>query len=326
MQNSNRSFYDDSIYEAIVREAEAEIARMSKEKPLPQPKPEESKVVFEFAETLKQQGEHEQASDIVALMKYVEALQKQVGVMEAELGELKNHLAQSSKNKSEPISNEQKEISNIQKDVAQCAKKIVSVKNQLSEVSGKALSALRNKGKQAMNQVLRKGMAGIKGMLADVNLRLGKQLEKYESKAAYWDNIGNEIKQMGNSAANVGRLLAGKETKEASQDKEGVALTRIVNAPTKRKIASIRKTMERVQQRMDKIEQSYPFSTIKNDSKTQQWTDEAKSNAQIKKGVQKSLIERLETKKKEVADNSDSKTVVPEKDKAVEEQAQHNNR
>ena len=28
---------------------------------------------------------------------------------------------------------------------------------------------------------------------------------------------------------------------------------------------------------------------------------------QIKKGVQKSLIERLETKKKEVADNSDSK-------------------
>ena len=53
-----------------------------------------------------------------------------------------------------------------------------------------------------------------------------------------------------------------------------------------------------------------------------------KEQKAIKVQLQKngSLASRLETKKREVADNSDSKTVVPEKNKAVEEQTQHNNR
>ena len=41
----------------------------------------------------------------------------------------------------------------------------------------------------------------------------------FQKTANQIDSIGDELKQIGNSVSNVGRLLAGKGTKEATDEK-----------------------------------------------------------------------------------------------------------
>ncbi len=56
--------------------------------------------------------------------------------------------------------------------------------------------------------------------------------------------------------ANVGRLLSGKGTKDVSDEKPGVALTRAVNKPVKKAIARLKKnldSMDRMSEKLDKI-------------------------------------------------------------------------
>ena len=44
----------------------------------------------------------------------------------------------------------------------------------------------------------------------------------------------------------MGRLLTGKGTKEVSDEKEGVALTRVLNMPVKKHISALKKQVERI--------------------------------------------------------------------------------
>ena len=64
--------------------------------------------------------------------------------------------------------------------------------------------------------------------------RLVDVMTDCEKTANQIDSIGDELKQIGNSVSNVGRLLAGKGTKEVSDEKQGVGMTRIINMPVKK--------------------------------------------------------------------------------------------
>ena len=68
------------------------------------------------------------------------------------------------------------------------------------------------------------------------------------------DSIGDELKQIGNSVSNVGRLLAGKGTKEVSDEKPGVGLTRAVNTPVKKAVENLRKKIDGADQAFEKLD------------------------------------------------------------------------
>ena len=64
----------------------------------------------------------------------------------------------------------------------------------------------------------------------------------------------DELKQIGNSVSNVGRLLAGKGTREVSDEKPGVSLTRVINKPVKNAVENLRKDIEFVDKAFEKLD------------------------------------------------------------------------
>ena len=105
-----------------------------------------------------------------------------------------------------------------------------------------------------MNKVLRKGISGVQKLLDSIREQMVDVLTGYEKTANQIDSIGDELKQIGNSAANVGRLLSGRGTKEVSDEKQGVGLTRAMNMPIKKAIAGLKKNLDRIDRMSEKLE------------------------------------------------------------------------
>ena len=124
------------------------------------------------------------------------------------------------------------------------------------QTAAQAVSAFKEKGKEVMCAVVQKGLSGIKSVLAGYQEKLQEVKTDYEKTANQIDSIGDELKQIGNSVSNVGRLIAGKGTKEVSDEKPGVALTRIINKPIKDVAARLQKsidTLDRALEKLDKL-------------------------------------------------------------------------
>lgn len=295
MQNKSEYFYNDAVYESIVREAEVEITRMKEGQTIQRTEVEGDKEVYGLAEILKQQGETEQAIDVMTLLKYIEALQKQLGIMESGLQQLQ-------KESGDRIG--LSELLGQQERVTKCSNSIKNVKNRLREVSGQALVAFGSKGYQAMNHVLQHGIKDIKNVLVKVNNNLESVLAGYEKISMRIDSIGNELKQIGNSTSNIGRIITGKEKKDVSTEKVGVALTRVANAPIKKCIASIRKCMGHVNNAVDRLNESLEILN--------------------KKQEKKSLLQKLEDKKQQIDNRNENQKEALQKEGIVHNE--HNNR
>ena len=96
------------------------------------------------------------------------------------------------------------------------SERLTAVRNHLVETAAQTVNAFKEKGKAEMCKVLQKGITGVKSMLSDYRERLVDVMTDCEKTANQIDSIGDELKQIGNSVSNVGRLLAGKGTKEVS--------------------------------------------------------------------------------------------------------------
>ena len=94
----------------------------------------------------------------------------------------------------------------------------------------------------------------MKSMLSGYRERLVDVMTDCEKTANQIDSIGDELKQIGNSVSNVGRLLAGKGTKEVSDEKPGVGLTRAVNTPVKKAVENLRKKIDGADQAFEKLD------------------------------------------------------------------------
>lgn len=105
-----------------------------------------------------------------------------------------------------------------------------------------------------MNKVLRKGISGVQKLLDSIREQTVDVLTGYEKTANQIDSIGDELKQIGNSAANVGRLLSGRGTKEVSDEKQGVGLTRAMNIPIKKAISGLKKNLDRIDRMSEKLD------------------------------------------------------------------------
>ena len=88
----------------------------------------------------------------------------------------------------------------------------------------------------------------------------------YDKTANQIDSIGDELKQIGNSVSNVGRLIVGKGTKEVSDEKQGVALTRLMNRPIKSRAAHLQKNMDTVDRALEKLDQLSDRFTVKKEA------------------------------------------------------------
>lgn len=204
---------------------------------------------------MQQQGRNETSQDLLQVAKYFEEMQKQFNIMTKELQEVRQQLSnfqqgQPRKQVEESI----QEVSNLQKTMINLSEKISIGKNHLKDVAEQAILVFRETGKEERNKILQKGISKVKSVVLESREQMTTTLTKYQKLASKIDSIGEELKQVGNSIGNVGRLVAGKDTKEISKEKQGIGIIRGINQPIKKHIVSLQQKLERTDRILEKLD------------------------------------------------------------------------
>ena len=215
---------------------------------------EESDVIKQFMELLSQQNMGEQSQGFMEMFRYVAGMQLQLSVMADELQGMREQLVQLQESQPKAVTERlMDKAAQLQEKVTSLSERLSEVKDRLIQTAAQAVSAFKEKGKEAMCAVVQKGLSGIKSVLAGYQEKLQVNTD-YEKTANQIDSIGDELKQIGNSVSNVGRLIAGKGTKEVSDEKPGVALTRIINKPIKDVAARLQKNIDTADRALEKLD------------------------------------------------------------------------
>lgn len=291
---------------------------------------EQMEVMKQLMELLEQQNMQPQSQDLSQIFQYMAGMQMQLGVMAEELHNVKEQLAQEADSQRVPMKEKLvKQAEQLETKVSGLLEKLTEIKNYLMDHAAQALQAFKEKGQQGLNKALHTGVTGARKMVSAYRNQLSEVLMNYEKTANQIDSIGDELKQIGNSAANVGRLLSGKGTKEVSEDKEGVALTRIINKPIKKHVAflksSVEKTgrmCERLDQMSQKLEpkqaeqnQEKPGAEQDSQSRTQEKKSQIQENAKSDRVSVKARLEQM--KEKSAAGKPPEKAPTKAKEQAV---------
>lgn len=215
----------------------------------------EMDVMKQFMELLGQQGMKEHSQDFMEVLQYIAGMQLQLSAMVDELQEVRKQLEKMQER--QPKATESQlldKVSYLQEKVSSLAERLSELKDHLIDTAAQAVTAFKEKGREEMNKVLQKGISGVQSVLSGCREKMVDVLTSYEKTANQIDSIGDEFKQIGNSVANVGRLLTGKGTKEVSDEKEGVAFTRVLNMPVKKHISALKKQVERIDGAVAKLD------------------------------------------------------------------------
>ena len=195
------------------------------------------------------------SQNFMEVLQYVAGMQMQLNVMVNELQSVKEQLGKMQESQPEKKKHPLLEkLFHLQEKVTKLATHLSEIKDQLVDTAVQAVSGFKEKGREDMNKVLQKGLSGVKEALLGHRERLLGTLTSYEQTANQIDSIGAELKQIGNSAANVGRLLSGTGTKEVSGEEPGIAVTRAINAPVKKHITKLKKQMDGIDRTIEKID------------------------------------------------------------------------
>ncbi len=216
---------------------------------------EENDVLKQFMELLNQQNMREQSQDFMELFKYAAGMQLQLAVMADELQGVRQQLSQLQENQPKQVKeNLMAKVERIQEKITDLSVRLSAIKDHLVETAVQAVNAFKEKGRTEMCRVVQKGISGVKSALADYREHLTGVMLDCQKTANQIDSIGDELKQIGNSVSNVGRLLAGKGTREVSGEKPGVSLTRVINKPVKNAVENLRKDIESVDKAFEKLD------------------------------------------------------------------------
>lgn len=259
---------------------------------------EENDVLKQFMELLNQQNMREQSQDFMELFKYAAGMQLQLAVMADELQGARQQLSQLQENQPKQVKeNLMAKVERIQEKITDLSVRLSAIKDHLVETAVEAVNAFKEKGRSEMCRVVQKGISSVKSALADYLEHLTGVMLDCQKTANQIDSIGYELKQTGNSVFNVGRLLAGKGTREVSGEKPGVSLTRVINKPVKNAVENLRKDIESVDKAFEKLDRL---------------SERFNAGKEAKKGGRASLKDKLSQMKAK----TDQQKKAPEQDKA----------
>ncbi len=260
---------------------------------------EESDMIKQFMELLSQQDMGGQSQGFMEMFEYVAGMQMQLSVVADELQGMREQLAKLQESQPKTVTERlMDKVAQLQEKAAGLSERLSEVKEHLMETAGQAVRAFKEKGKAAMCKAVQKGLSGIRSVFADYQEKIQEVKMDYDKTANQIDSIGDELKQIGNSVSNVGRLIAGKGTKEVSDEKQGVALTRLMNRPIKNRAAHLQKNMDTVDRALEKLDQLSARFTVEKE---------------VEKGGRSSVKDKLSQMKAK----TEQQKKVPEPDKAA---------
>lgn len=267
----------------------------------------ESKDLEEFQilmDWMEQQGRTETAQDLLQVAKYLEEMQIQLSIMTKELQGVKQQLSQFQQEQPrQQVADTIQEVSSLQNMMKNISEKISTGKEQLKNTVAKAITTVREKGKEEINQVLQKGISKIKSIVEKNREKIAITLDKYQKLSEKIDAIGEELNQVGTSIRNVGRLATGKDAKEVSKEKQGIGITRGINQPVKKHIMSLQQKLERTDKMLEKLDKlSKDLGTSK----------------EVKQEQRVSIQEKLSEKKEVIEQKKSAKKKEQTKEKGLE--------
>ncbi len=216
---------------------------------------EDSEVIKQFLSLLNQLSMERQSRDFMEMFQYVTGMQMQMNAMAGELQGVREQLAQLRESQPKEVTEPfMEKTTQLQEKVTGLSERFSAAKDRLIDTAAQAVSSFKKKGKEMMCRVVQKGLSGVRSMLTDCKERMQETKADYEKTALRIDNIGEELKQIGNSVSNVGRLIAGKDMKEVSGEKPGVALTRIMSRPSKNAAARLQENMDAVDRTLKRLD------------------------------------------------------------------------
>lgn len=282
----------------------------------------EQTIVNKLLDIMKEQNMKEQAQNMEEVLRCIVGMQVQLAMATNELHGMKeqlNAMQQNMQPKTEKIKEHiARSVQQLEGKVSKMSAKVSDTKTHFVETAGKAVNAFKEKGRQAMGKVLLKGISGIKTRLTGCREQMTAVMNAYETTAAQIDNIGNELKQAGNSFANIGRILSGKETKEAdiSEQQPGVALTRMFNKPVKQKIEGKKLSISRIDSAIEKLNKiSRSLETALGSAKEGTKPEKEEKNGEEKES-RESVKEKLSQMQEKVKDQKEQ--TEPQKEKKQE--------
>ena len=218
-------------------------------------KTDEEEVLKQFMELLGNQGMEGQMKELMEFFRYAVGAQRQFGEILDELQGVRQELSRMQEKQPEPEAGGfMDNVERFQKNLTALSERLSAVKDSFMETAAQSVRAFKEKGKAGMCKVLQKGISGIKKMLADYRKCLVDIMADYQKTADRIDGVGNELKQIGNSVSNVGRLIAGKAVKEASDEMPGVSLTRALNHPVKRTVEKLQKNIDMADKALERLD------------------------------------------------------------------------
>ena len=208
-----------------------------------------------MADTKQSTEENDVIKQFMELFRFAAGMQLQLAVMADELQDVRQQLEQLQENQPKSFKeNLMDKVERLQEKITDLSERLSAVKDHLMETAVQAVNALKEKGKSGMCKIVQKGISSIKPALEDFRERLTETMLDFQKTANQIDSIGDELKQIGNSVSNVGRLLAGKGTKEVIDEKTGVGLTRAVNKPVKKAVENLQKGIASVDKAFEKLD------------------------------------------------------------------------
>ena len=218
----------------------------------------ESKDLEEFQilmDWMEQQGRTETAQNLLQVAKYLEEMQTQLSAMTKELQGVKQQLSQFQQEQPrQQVADTIQEVSSLQNMMKNILEKISTGTEYLKNTIAQAITTVKEKGKKEVKQILQKGISKIKSIVENNREKIAITLDKYQKLAKKIDAIGEEVKQVGTSIRNVGRLATGKDAKEVSKEKQGIGITRGINRPIKKHIMSLQQKLERTDKMLEKLD------------------------------------------------------------------------
>ena len=228
---------------------------------------EESDVIKQFMQLLSQQDMGEQSQGFMEMFGYLAGMQMQLSIVADELQGMREQLAKLQESQPKTVTERlMDKVAQLQEKATGLSERLSSVKERLMETAAQAVHAFKEKGKAAMCIAVQKGLSGIRPVLTDYQEKIQEVKMDYDKTANQIDSIGDELKQIGNSVSNVGRLIVGKGTKEVSDEKQGVALTRLMNRPIKSRAAHLQKNMDTVDRALEKLDKLSDRFTVKKEA------------------------------------------------------------
>lgn len=216
---------------------------------------EENDVLNQFVKLLGQQGMGEQGKDFLELFRYVAAMQIQLTVITSELQGVREQLSQLQGNQPKTVREHLTDrIENFQKRITGTRNHLSEVKNNLIGMAAQAIRTFLDKGKAAMCKVIQGRIPSVKKTLEGCRKQMAYAMADCQKTVNWMDSIGSEMKQIGNSVSNMGRLLSGKDVKEIQGENPSVGLTRAINKMLKNIMAGLQKNVNSIGGALDKLD------------------------------------------------------------------------